>query len=291
MSDRGALLDEHALELAHLPDPALALRCRDQPEHRRGHDVLVVRPVERADRAPRRQLGVDAPQVVVLELGVCRRLERRDVDAQRVQAGEHAADRAVLAGCVHALEDEQHRAARVRRTAAPAARRAARRTPARRVFARSLSKPSRSAGSRCREVRGLPGLDTQALQHSAKLPFDGADRRRPPPDPRPHAGGPPRAAHRPGLLLARVSQRLREARVRREPGRSSADVAMPDGPAYFTSRGSLLGQVEPHVVAAAFGVFKPARCRRRRSPRLEHHRRVHDLRCRAARAPSPSWSG
>jgi hypothetical protein len=35
-------------------------------------------------------------------------------------------------------------------------------------------------------------------------------------------------------------------------------VAMPDGPAYFTSRGSLLGQAEPDVVAAAFGVFKPA---------------------------------
>jgi helix-turn-helix protein len=35
-------------------------------------------------------------------------------------------------------------------------------------------------------------------------------------------------------------------------------VAAPDGPAYFTSRGSLLGQVEPEVVASAFGVFKPA---------------------------------
>ena len=34
-------------------------------------------------------------------------------------------------------------------------------------------------------------------------------------------------------------------------------VAMPDGPAYFTSRGSLLGQVPGHVVAAAFGVFNP----------------------------------
>jgi hypothetical protein len=40
------------------------------------------------------------------------------------------------------------------------------------------------------------------------------------------------------------------------PGRLGA-VAMPDGPAYFTSRGSLLGQVRPGVVAAAFGVFKP----------------------------------
>lgn len=35
-------------------------------------------------------------------------------------------------------------------------------------------------------------------------------------------------------------------------------VAMPDGPAYFTSRGSILGQVPGEVVAAAFGVFDPA---------------------------------
>jgi hypothetical protein len=40
------------------------------------------------------------------------------------------------------------------------------------------------------------------------------------------------------------------------PGRFGL-VALPDGPAYFTSRGSLLGQVRPGVVTAAFGVFKP----------------------------------
>jgi hypothetical protein len=34
-------------------------------------------------------------------------------------------------------------------------------------------------------------------------------------------------------------------------------VAAPDGPAYFTSRGSVLGQVPGTVVAAAFGVFNP----------------------------------
>ena len=34
-------------------------------------------------------------------------------------------------------------------------------------------------------------------------------------------------------------------------------VAGPDGPAYFTSRGSVMGQVAGHVVAAAFGVFNP----------------------------------
>ena len=36
------------------------------------------------------------------------------------------------------------------------------------------------------------------------------------------------------------------------------DVEMPDGAAYFTSRGSLMGQVPGEVVAAAFAVFNPA---------------------------------
>ena len=35
-------------------------------------------------------------------------------------------------------------------------------------------------------------------------------------------------------------------------------VHLPDGPAYFTSRGSVMGQVPGHVVASAFGVFNPA---------------------------------
>jgi hypothetical protein len=35
-------------------------------------------------------------------------------------------------------------------------------------------------------------------------------------------------------------------------------VALPDGAAYFTSRGSVMGQVHGAVVAAAFGVFNPA---------------------------------
>jgi hypothetical protein len=40
--------------------------------------------------------------------------------------------------------------------------------------------------------------------------------------------------------------------------RGNADgVALPDPVAYFTSRGSLMGQVAPHVVAAAFAVFNP----------------------------------
>jgi hypothetical protein len=35
------------------------------------------------------------------------------------------------------------------------------------------------------------------------------------------------------------------------------DVALPDGPAYFCSRGSVMGQVSGQLVAATFGVFNP----------------------------------
>jgi hypothetical protein len=41
------------------------------------------------------------------------------------------------------------------------------------------------------------------------------------------------------------------------PG-DAGGVALPNGPAYFASRGSLLGQVPGEVIAAAFGVFSAA---------------------------------
>ncbi|MDY7099833.1 MAG: hypothetical protein S0880_01470 [Actinomycetota bacterium] len=43
-----------------------------------------------------------------------------------------------------------------------------------------------------------------------------------------------------------------------DPSRAEANgVALPDGPAYFTSRGSVMGQVPGELVASAFGVFNP----------------------------------
>ena len=39
--------------------------------------------------------------------------------------------------------------------------------------------------------------------------------------------------------------------------RNANGVALPDGPAYFTSRGSVMGQVPGELVAAAFAVFNP----------------------------------
>ena len=43
-----------------------------------------------------------------------------------------------------------------------------------------------------------------------------------------------------------------------DSAREADGVALPDGPAYFTSRGSLMGQVRGEVVASAFAVFNPA---------------------------------
>ena len=43
-----------------------------------------------------------------------------------------------------------------------------------------------------------------------------------------------------------------------DPSSGNANgVALPDGPAYFTSRGSVMGQVPGQLVAAAFAVFNP----------------------------------
>src|SRR5580704_13208255 len=41
------------------------------------------------------------------------------------------------------------------------------------------------------------------------------------------------------------------------PGTLADGVHLPDGAAYFTSRGSVMGQVPGEVVAAAFAVFNP----------------------------------
>jgi hypothetical protein len=56
-------------------------------------------------------------------------------------------------------------------------------------------------------------------------------------------------------------------------------VALPDGPAYFTSRGSVMGQVPGEVVAAAFAVFNPEI--------VEPHRCGHHLCCARRRGNRP----
>jgi len=66
-----------------------------------------VRAVEDPDLAPNRAGGVDPPEEVVRQLERARRLERGDAAALRIDPGEDAPDRPVLARRIETLEDEK----------------------------------------------------------------------------------------------------------------------------------------------------------------------------------------
>ena len=81
---------------------------RMHPHHQA---FLVIGAVEDADAAALRQRDHAAPQEIVIEFERRRLLERMHLAALRVDAVEDALDRAVLAGRIHALKDQQQRPA------------------------------------------------------------------------------------------------------------------------------------------------------------------------------------
>ena len=85
-----------------------------------------------------------------------------------------------------------------------------------------------------------------------------------------------------------VPRGLREARLRAPAPATMNGVALPDGPAYFCSRGSVMGQVPGELVAAAFAVFNPAVVVPAVDLRLDADRRGHHLRRPHRRAPPAS---
>jgi len=58
-------------------------------------------------------------------------------------------------------------------------------------------------------------------------------------------------------FAAECHERYQELGFSPSPGALANGVHLPDGPAYFTSRGSVMGQVPGELVAAAFAVFNP----------------------------------
>ena len=88
------------------------------PEHFRvdahHQHFLVIGAVEDANAAALGQADRGPPQKIVVELLRRRRLERMDLAALRVDAVEHAVDRAILARRIHALKDQQQRPAILR---------------------------------------------------------------------------------------------------------------------------------------------------------------------------------
>src|SRR5215472_6423442 len=79
--------------------------------HAHDQALFVVGTVEDADAAALRKLDHGAPHEVVIELERGRLLERGDLAALRIDAAEDVLDRAVLAGRIHGLENQQQRPA------------------------------------------------------------------------------------------------------------------------------------------------------------------------------------
>jgi hypothetical protein len=70
-------------------------------------DLLVIGAIEDADVPVGWQLLGIPPQIVVIELGRRRDLERMDLDALRIDPAHDVADRPVLAGRIHRLQDDE----------------------------------------------------------------------------------------------------------------------------------------------------------------------------------------
>ena len=83
--------------------PGEDVRMHPNHEH-----FFVVRPIEDPDPSPFRQCLVRPPEIIVIQLFVRWPLERIDLGALRIQAAHHMFDRAVFAGRVHGLKNDQH---------------------------------------------------------------------------------------------------------------------------------------------------------------------------------------
>ncbi len=70
-------------------------------------DFFVVAAIENADAAALWNAFVSAPQVVVIELLVAGRFERKNLAALRIDAGHDVLDDAVLAGGVERLKNQK----------------------------------------------------------------------------------------------------------------------------------------------------------------------------------------
>ena len=108
LEDRGLVLGQQRFEFV---DPAVA-PCPgvlvDQLVDPGDQHVLVVRPVEDGDFAASWGVGMDAPEKIMGVFLRRRLLEAGDARSLRIEGGEDMIDRAVLAGGIEGLQDDEH---------------------------------------------------------------------------------------------------------------------------------------------------------------------------------------
>ena len=100
--------------IALLPDRLLveqlarqAFAAEDLRMHANDQHFLVIGSIEDADAAALRQALVAAPEKIVFEFRGARMFETENLASLRIDAGHHVLDRAVFAGRVHRLENQQ----------------------------------------------------------------------------------------------------------------------------------------------------------------------------------------
>src|SRR5215469_12528949 len=120
LEDDGSLPAQVFLEVINVAEPlgpdapgharsGQPLLIEDVRVHPHDQDLLVIGAIEDTDSTALREAVRVAPEEVMTELLGRRLLEGEDLDALRIDSGHHVFDRAVLAGRVHALEDQQQR--------------------------------------------------------------------------------------------------------------------------------------------------------------------------------------
>lgn len=109
-ADYHAVFSPGALDVGDLAEALKALFSRDIATGLAGDNIFIMRTIEDAELACGGQGAVDAPEVIVLQFFAIGFFEGCDAAMLRIDAGEDVFNRAVLAGGVHSLEDDEQRA-------------------------------------------------------------------------------------------------------------------------------------------------------------------------------------
>src|SRR5262249_9141045 len=119
LADGNAIVGEIPFEVANIPEPLVPDLLGDQllrylllvqklRVYANYQSLFVVAAIEYSNAAAFGKALQTSPQIIVIKIFACRRLERIDLAALRVDAGHDVLDRTIFSGGVHRLKDEQN---------------------------------------------------------------------------------------------------------------------------------------------------------------------------------------